>query len=60
LVTVTWPDPAKTKKEIDFVKGIPTPGPDLLEGRYLSKDRGIKITIDPGNTNIAPIDLKTK
>lgn len=60
LVTVTWPDPAKTKKEIDFVKGIPEPGPDLLKGRYLNKDRGIKISIDSGTTTIPPIDLKTK
>ena len=40
--------------------GLGEPGKDLLNGRYVSKDRGIKVEVSPGTTSIAPIELKTK
>jgi hypothetical protein len=60
-VTVTWPDPAHKVSERDKMMGLAEPGKDLLNGRYVSKDRsGIKIEISSGTTSIAPIELKSK
>jgi len=60
-VTVTWPDPAHKVSDGDKMMGLAEPGKDLLNGRYVSKDRsGIKIEISSGNTSIAPIELKSK
>ncbi len=37
------------------------PGPDLLKGRYLTKEKAnLQIEIKPGVAELAPIELKTK
>lgn len=59
-VTLTWPDPSHVISERDKMTGLGEPGKDLLNGRYVSKDRGIKVEVSPGTTSIAPIELKTK
>lgn len=60
LVTVTWPDPSHVASDRDKLLGMAEPGKDLLNGRYVTKDRGIKLSIAEGTTTIAPIELKTK
>lgn len=60
IVTVTWPDPAHVPSERDKMLGMAEPGKDLLNGRYVTKDRGIKLSVAEGTKTIAPIELKTK
>jgi hypothetical protein len=61
IVTVTWPDPSHKVSDRDKMTGLAEPGKDLLNGRYVTKDRsGIKIEITAGTTKMAPIELKTK
>lgn len=61
IVTLTWPDPATKVSDREKMLGNAEPGKDLLNGRYVTKDRsGIKIEISTGTTKMAPIELKTK
>lgn len=61
IVTLTWPDPAHTVSDREKMMGNAEPGKDLLNGRYVTKDRsGIKVEITAGTTKMAPIELKTK
>lgn len=61
IVTLTWPDPSHQVSDREKMLGNAEPGKDLLNGRYVTKDRsGIKIEITAGTTKMAPIELKTK
>jgi hypothetical protein len=65
-VTATWPDPAV--KPSDGVGGFGEgfglsfePGPDLLKGRYVSRDQSdLSVTIEKGTRELEPFELQTR
>jgi hypothetical protein len=60
-VAVTWPDPSVKTSEKDLMMGNFQTGPDLLKGRYESKDKsGISIEVEATTKELPPIELKTK
>jgi len=65
-VTITWPDPAVKPPEgaAAFGKGFGDgwePGPDLLRGRYVAKERsGLSITIDAATKELPAFELSSK
>jgi hypothetical protein len=60
-VAITWPDPAVKTSERDLMMGNFQTGPDLLKGRYDSKDKsGIAIDVEATTTELPTIELSTK
>jgi hypothetical protein len=65
-VTITWPDPAVKPPEggAVFGKGFGDgwePGPDLLKGRYVAKERsGLSVTIDAATKELPAFALNSK
>jgi hypothetical protein len=61
IVTLTWPDPSHKVSDRDKMMGLAEPGKDLLDGKYVMKDRsGIKVEIAAGATTLPPIEVKSK
>ena len=61
IVTVTWPDPAHKVSEAAKMRGDADPGPDLLKGKYMLKDKsGLTAEISSSMKELAPIEIKTK
>ena len=60
-VSITWPDPKVKPSERELMMGTAEPGPDLLKGRYQTKEKS-DVTVDvAGDTKELPsIDLKSK
>ncbi|MFO0942794.1 MAG: hypothetical protein U0930_18810 [Pirellulales bacterium] len=56
-VTATYPDPAVKPTDSQRMQGLFEPGPDLLKGKYQSKDKGVKIEVS-SSTKELTIELK--
>jgi hypothetical protein len=65
-VTATWPDPAVKPSEggggLGEGFGLSfEPGPDLLNGRYVSRDKSdLSVTIEKGTKELQPFELQTR
>lgn len=60
-VAITWPDPSVKTSETDLMMGNFQTGPDLLKGRYDSKDKsGISIDVEATTKELPTIELSTK
>jgi hypothetical protein len=60
-VTVIWPDPSRKPTETQIMMGTAEPGPDLLKGRYASKDKsGLTAEIVASSKALPPFELNTK
>jgi len=60
-VAISWPDPSVKTSEKDLMMGNFQSGPDLLKGRYESKDKsGISIEVDATTKELPTIELSTK
>ena len=61
IVTLTWPDPNHKVSDREKMMGMGEPGKDLLDGKYVTKDRSkIKMEIAAGATTLPPIEVKSK
>lgn len=61
IITVTWPDPAVKPTEAQKIRGDAEPGPDLLKGRYVMKDKSsLTAEITSSTTELPVIELKSK
>ncbi len=66
LVTATWPDPAVKPPEAGGGLGEGfglsfEPGPDLLNGRYVSRDKSdLSVTIEKGTRELEAFELQTR
>ncbi len=61
IVTVTWPDPAHKVSEAAKMRGDGDPGPDLLKGKYIMKEKsGLTVEISSSMKELKPIEIKTK
>lgn len=61
IVTLTWPDPSHKVSDREKMMGMGEPGKDLLDGKYVTKDRsGIKVEVAAGATTLPPIEVKSK
>lgn len=59
VVTVSWPDPNVKPTEAQMMMGTAEPGPDLLKGRYSSKQKsGLNVEITHSTTEIEPFMLE--
>ncbi|MCA9192368.1 MAG: hypothetical protein KDB03_11420 [Planctomycetales bacterium] len=57
-VTVTWPDASKQPTKEQIMMGTAEPGPDLLKGKYASRDRtSLTAEITPSTTTLNPFEL---
>lgn len=57
-VTVTWPDPTKQPTEAQIMMGTAEPGPDLLKGKYASRDvTTLSVEITSTTTTLPPFAL---
>lgn len=53
LVTVSWPDPNVKATEAQMMMGTAEPGPDLLKGRYSSKQKSeLRVEITSSTSEI--------
>jgi hypothetical protein len=62
-VSVSWPDPAMKKEAgaVQFGSGDDRPAPDLLKGKYVSKERsGLSVVIDSSTEQLEPFELTTR
>ena len=60
-VAITWPDPSVKTSEKDLMMGNFQTGPDLLKGRYVSKDKsGLVIDVEATTKELPTIELSTK
>lgn len=62
-VTVSWPDPSVKSSfgSGQFGGGDAADPPDLLKGRYISKDRsGLSVKVDSSTSALAPFELSTR
>jgi hypothetical protein len=60
-VSVTWPDPSVKPSERDLMMGTVEPGPDLLRGRYQTKDRSdISVEVAADTKTLPAIELKSR
>ncbi len=60
-VSVTWPDPNAKQPDPQKSFQLPEPGPDLLKGRYMNKDRSqLTADIAAESKELPPLELKTK
>jgi len=61
VVTATWPDPAVQPTPAQKMTGMFDVGPDLLKGRYESKDKSsLKLEITNTTKELPPFELKSK
>jgi len=59
VVTVVWPDPAKKPTEQQTMMGLAPDAPDLLAGRYATRQKSpLRAEIKPGQNTLEPFDLK--
>jgi hypothetical protein len=57
-VTVIWPDPDVRPTEQEIMMGTAEQGPDLLKGRYASRDKSeLQVEISSDTTEIPPFEL---
>ncbi len=57
-VTITWPDPAIKPTKAQLMQGLFEPGPDLLKGKYATKDKttlSVEVTVE--TTALPPYEL---
>ena len=60
-LSVVWPDPSVKPTEQQKMMGNVEPGPDLLKGKYMTKERAkLKVEVKSDTRELAPIDLKSK
>ncbi len=60
-LSIIWPDPSVQPTEQQKMFGSFDPGPDLLKGRYATKDKAkLKIEISANSKELAPIELRLK
>ena len=61
VVTVSWPDPSVKPTEKQKMMGNAEPGPDLLKGRYIMKEKsGLNAEISSSTKELPTFELKTK
>ncbi len=59
VVCVVWPDPAKQPTEAQKMMGTAPDAPDLLGGRYATKEKSpLRAEVKPGENKLEPFDLK--
>jgi hypothetical protein len=59
IVTVVWPDPAKKPTDTQKMMGMAPDAPDLLGGRYATKEVSkLRAEVKPGENKLEPFDLK--
>jgi hypothetical protein len=59
VVTVVWPDPAKKPSETQKMMGMAPDAPDLLGGRYATKEASkLRSEVKPGENKLDTFDLK--
>lgn len=57
-VTITWPDPAVKPTQAQLMQGLFEPGPDLLKGKYATKDKTpLSVEITLTSTALPPYEL---
>lgn len=57
-VTVTWPDPSVKPSEREMMMGTAEPGPDLLKGRFNTKEKStVTVDISSGSVEIPVVAL---
>lgn len=57
-VTVTWPDPSKKPTKEQLMMGTAEPGPDLLKGKYATRDQtSLTAEISSSTTVLPPFEL---
>ncbi len=60
-LSLSWPDPSVKPTERQKMMGDFEPGPDLLKGKYVNKDKAkMQIEIKAGEKELAPIVISTK
>jgi hypothetical protein len=60
-VAITWPDPKVQPTESQKMMGMVEPGPDLLKGKYATRESTTLTAEITGSTKeIPPFDLSTK
>ena len=60
-LSLSWPDPSVKPTERQKMMGDFEPGPDLLKGKYVNKDKAkLQIEIKAGEKELAPIEISTK
>lgn len=60
-VSVNWPDPSVKPTENQIMMGNAEPGPDLLKGRYISKDKSnLTAEVSATTTELPPLTLTTR
>jgi hypothetical protein len=59
VVTVVWPDPAKKPTEQQAMMGLAPDAPDLLGGRYASRQKSaLRAEVKAGPNTLEPFDVK--
>jgi hypothetical protein len=60
VVTVVWPDPTKKPTDAQRMMGYnPSDAPDLLAGRYATRDRSpLRAEVKSGENALEPFELK--
>lgn len=59
IVTVSWPDPSVKPTEAQMMMGMAEPGPDLLKGRYATKQgSGLSVEIAADTQQLPPFELE--
>ncbi len=57
-VTISWPDPTKKPTQAQMMMGTGELGPDLLKGKYSSKDTStLSVEITPTSKTLPPFEL---
>lgn len=61
IVTASWPDPSVKPTEAQKMMGNAEPGPDLLKGRYIMKDKsGLTAEVSSSTKELPAFELKSK
>lgn len=53
-VTITWPDPTQQPTKEQIMMGTAEPGPDLLKGKYATRDKTTLIAEVTSSTSTLP------